>query len=528
MSRPPHAWELSSHPDDLELAEPSEWLLAHAVKRRNGTAEPLPAVIRDGAWHDTMVSAAGTLRRRGFSEQAAVAALVTENHGKYEGDHPLDDQELAELVADVYHRYQADEELSLRRKEPLAEVAAALGEPTLQVVLAAVRRYLELDAREAIAFAVVLAVAVARDLVDEEPLWLMVVGAPGSGKTEAILLCKLTADGRVDELTRAGLLSWSSVGKKTRRTGLLTRIPEVAFVTISDFSTVVTMGDREARARMFGALRVIYDGRLYRSIGGQPAGEGEELEWEGHLTLLAAATPAVDTHFSFEAALGERWLLFRLDEAEDERARRHARYTVDRETANPLREEAQSLAAALVHHARRRIPAHLSEASKEAIVNVAFLAAHARTGVQFEGSGRYRVAMGYPFPEEPTRLAGQMNRLARCLVALGVPETVAVSIATQAARDSIPFARRKAFEHVVTSDFATVSSTWNAIGRGSWWSAKWELAALEAIGIVETESTGSDADDEATTVVYRLTTRYKAVCTSVASFFTPLSIKGEE
>jgi hypothetical protein len=51
------------------------------------------------------------------------------------------------------------------------------------------------------------------------------------------------------------------------------------------------MGDREARARMFGALHVIYDGRLYRSIGGQPAGDGDELELEGHLTLLAAATP---------------------------------------------------------------------------------------------------------------------------------------------------------------------------------------------------------------------------------------------
>ena len=120
------------------------------------------------------------------------------------------------------------------------------------------------------------------------------------------------------------------------------------------------MGDREARARMFGALRVIYDGRLYRSIGGQPAGDGDELEWEGHLTLLAAATPAVDTHFSFEAALGERWLLFRLDEADDERARQRARYTVDREDVGPLREQAQKLAAALVHHARRRVPAHLS------------------------------------------------------------------------------------------------------------------------------------------------------------------------
>ena len=470
-----------------------------------------------------MVSAAGTLRRRGFSEQAAVAALVTENHGKYEGVHPLDDQELAKLVADVYERYESSEKLPLRRKDPLADEAAAeLDEPTLADVLAAVRRYLELNAVEAIVFAVVLAVAVARDL-DEEPLWLMIVGASGSGKTEAIALCKLAADGRVDELTRAGLLSWSTVGRKTRRSGLLTRIPPIAFVTISDFSTVVTMGDREARARMFGALRVIYDGRLYRSIGGQPAGDGDELEWEGHLTLLAAATPAVDTHFSFEAALGERWLLFRLDEGEDERVRKRARYAIDRADVGPLREQAQTLAAALVDHARRRVPRQLSEESAGTIVDVAFLAAHARTGVQFEGTGRYRVPVGYPTPEEPTRLAGQMNRLARYLIALGVDERLAVRIAIQAARDSIPLARRKALEHVAGAQAATVSSTLRAIGRGNRWSAKWELTALEAIGMVDVDGVDEE-DDPAATRVYRLADRYRGVYDSVASFFISLSI----
>jgi hypothetical protein len=92
-------------------------------------------------------------------------------------------------------------------------------------------------------------------------------------------------------------------------------------------------------------------------------------------------------------------------------------------------------------------------------VDVAFLVAHARTGVQFEGVGRYRVPIGYPTPEEPTRLAAQMDRLARCLVALGIEERLAVRIAIQAARDSIPLARRKALEHVAGSTYATVSST---------------------------------------------------------------------
>ncbi len=132
-------------------------------------------------------------------------------------------------------------------------------------VLEAVRHYLDVTPDEAGYIIVALAVAVAKQLDDEEPLWLILAGPSGSGKTEAIRLVALVADSRVDELTRAGLLSWTP-GRKAKRTGLLAQIPDVAFVTISDFSTVVTMGDREARARMFGMLRVVYDGRVYRSI----------------------------------------------------------------------------------------------------------------------------------------------------------------------------------------------------------------------------------------------------------------------
>jgi len=116
-------------------------------------------------------------------------------------------------------------------------------------VLNSVRSYLDLEDGEEAFIIGALAVAVSKALVAEEPLWLFLIGPPGAGKTEAIRLLDLVADQRVDELTRAGLLSWSP-GTKTRRVGLLTRIPPMALVTISDFSTVATMGDREARARM--------------------------------------------------------------------------------------------------------------------------------------------------------------------------------------------------------------------------------------------------------------------------------------
>jgi hypothetical protein len=398
--------------------------------------------------------------------------------------------------------------------------------PTLWDVLAAIRSYLDVTDEEACYIVVALAVAVAKQLEDEEPLWLILAGASGSGKTEAIRLPALVADSRVDELTRAGLLSWTP-GKKARKSGLLSQIPRVSFVTISDFSTVVTMGDREARARMFGMLRVVYDGRVYRSIGGQPAIQGDELEWEGHLTLLAGATHAIDTHLSFEAALGERWLLYRVPESTAERARRRAVFSTDREHVPEMRRHAQEIAAALILHARTRIPKGLSNETRDKIVDAATFCAHARTGVQFEGAGRYRVPIGYPAAEEPMRLTGQLYRLARCLVALGLTEQQAAAFAVRAACDSVPLARFRALHEVVENASSTVSSVWRAIGRGNRWAAKWELTALEAIGMVEVHGPDEDEDPKATRT-YTLADEYQEVYESVGSLSVSLSIEKEE
>jgi hypothetical protein len=222
-------------------------------------------------------------------------------------------------------------------------------------------------------------------------------------------------------VTRAGLLSWTP-GRKPKRTGLLARSRPSHIVTISDFSTVVTMGDREARARMFGILRVVYDGRVYRSIGGQAATESDALEWEGHLTILAGATHSIDTHLSFEAALGERWLLFRVAESTPSEP---ALERCSRPTASECPncdEERRISRGSWCSRLGRCIPGRLSDQTRNVLVDAATLCAHARTGVPFEGTGRYRVPIGYRLRRNQMRLVGQLVRLARCLMALGLTE----------------------------------------------------------------------------------------------------------
>jgi hypothetical protein len=434
------------------------------------------------------------------------SGLMRDKWDTRRGDGTYGSQTIATAVAACREVYEP------HRGQP--EPAAA----ELTNVLTLTRRYLDVLDSEVDFLLAALAVAVSKALEDEEPLWLILVGPSGGGKTEVIKPLATLAEGRVDELTRAGLLSWAT-GRKPKPAGLLTRIPTSSLVTISDFSTVVTMGDREARARMFGMLRVVYDGRVYRSIGGQAASDGEELAWEGHLTVIAGATPVVDTHTSFEGALGERWLMLRLPESETERARTRARFVCGREEVGVLREKAQAGARDLVLRARHHVPHRLSPEAEERLIDVALLVALTRTGIVHEGQGKYRLITGIPTPEEPTRLVGQLTRLARCAVALGLNEDTAVHLAAKAGRDSVPLARMRTLAAVAErgDQGASVQDVRWALRKANWYLAKWELDALEAIGLVT--ATGPEEEP-----VYHLAQEYRGLYTSVAPFYAiPLS-----
>jgi hypothetical protein len=287
------------------------------------------------------------------------------------------------------------------------------------------------------------------------------------------------------------------------------------------------MGDREARARMYGMLRVVYDGHIYRGIGGDFAADGDQLEWDGHLTLIAGATPAIDSHTSAEAALGERWLTIRLPESTAERARRRARFVAERGEIPELREKAQELARAAVLEARQKIPNSLDATHIERLVNLATFVAHARTGVQYEGQGKYRVVVGVPTPEEPTRLVGQLHRFARCAIALGLDADAALELTATLALDSVPLGRMRALRIVADTPDpgCTVADVHRALIRGNRWAAIWELDALEAIGLIDVHGPSRDEDANATRV-YTLADEYREVYENVASFSIALYREG--
>ena len=104
-----YAWEFSSRPGEVEIADWPKWLLERC-RNGNGAAgkpgAPVEEDIAEGKRNETLTSLAGTMRRRGMSEEAIAAALLTENATRCKP--PAGEDEIRKIAASVM-RYAPSE-----------------------------------------------------------------------------------------------------------------------------------------------------------------------------------------------------------------------------------------------------------------------------------------------------------------------------------------------------------------------------------------------------------------------------------
>lgn len=99
----PHAsgrayeWDVA-YGGETPLAPVPEWIL-HKLRQGRRAAEPLPEIIPEGQRESTLASIAGSMRRRGASESAILAALEVENAARCRP--PLAQKDLARIARSV-------------------------------------------------------------------------------------------------------------------------------------------------------------------------------------------------------------------------------------------------------------------------------------------------------------------------------------------------------------------------------------------------------------------------------------------
>lgn len=154
------------------------------------------------------------------------------------------------------------------------------------------------------ALQVTLAVAASHFHKDCDPIWLFVLG-PSSGDKTSICINSLLDLPQVHmqgDLTAKTFLSGYT---GTAHPSLLHKIGS-GILAFKDFTTFMSKRPEE-QAEVSSQLREIYDGAFVKNTG-----KGNIIAWKGKITVIAAATPALERAWSSRRDLGERFLQVRI------------------------------------------------------------------------------------------------------------------------------------------------------------------------------------------------------------------------
>lgn len=323
---------------------------------------------------------------------------------------------------------------------------------------------------------------VAANRLEGEPVWLLLVGPPGGGKSELLNAVSHLKDAhQVGTLTEAALLSGTPKKEHAddSKGGLLRSIGARGVIVCKDFGSVLSM-NRDARAHVLAALREVYDGSWTRHVG---TDGGRMLHWEGQVGLVGGVTPTIDRHHAVMGAMGERFTLYRLPEVDSDTQARQALSHAGKEVQmrRELREAAEAVVEDLVE------PRDNSPEEENHLIALATLVVRSRSAVERDGYTREIELV--PDHEAPTRLIIMLDRLLRGLDAIGCERQRAMRVVTKTALDSIPALRWA----VMTNLHAVPELDTNAVASAVRHPASTSRRALEdltAHGLVECERHG--------------------------------------
>jgi hypothetical protein len=287
--------------------------------------------------------------------------------------------------------------------------------------------------------------AVAAHRLPGAPVWPMLVGAPGSMKTE--LLCGLHDQPDVkflDQLTPQTFISGHirEDDQDSTPSGLLRRIGDRGIIVYSDFSTILGM-KADAKASILADMRRIYDGELTKEFG--TPGKVQDRTWKGRITFIVAATPEVDRFYSVFQTLGERFVMIRWPRAGGIETAMAA--------MNQRTDDARRDLRGAVNELMKHLPECEPDADQSIQLRIAALTeltTHCRTHVRREGYSKDIVYI--PEAESATRLAQQLLQLAKGSAMLDGRRSVSDRdywLVRRVAFDCIPAVRRMILDALI-------------------------------------------------------------------------------
>lgn len=318
--------------------------------------------------------------------------------------------------------------------------------------------------------------AAAAERLDGEPVWLLLISGSGNAKTETVTALRGVATITSTVSSPGALLSATSRKERSRDAtgGLLRKLGERGVLVIKDVTSILSM-DRTMRAEVLAALREIYDGSWSRNVG---TDGGQTLEWAGRLTVIGAVTTAWDSAHTVIAAMGDRFVLLRLDSRKG-RAAAGLRAIGNTGHEEQMRTELAEVVAGVLAGIDPD-PRPVPEEVTGRLLAAADLVTLARTSVEFDYRGDVIDAHA---PEMPTRFAKQLAQIYRGACAIGTGEAEALRLAIRCARDSMPPLRLEIVDDVAGHPGDTVQAIRRRLGRPRA-TVDRQLQALHMLGVL--------------------------------------------
>ena len=285
-----------------------------------------------------------------------------------------------------------------------------------------------------------------------DPIWLMLVGAPSSGKSELInALSDVDFIHQVSTLTENTFLS-GMITSKSKETSLLHKIGPLGMIVMKDYTSILSMRS-EKRDIIVSQMREIYDGHLVKKTG-----NGNDNEWYGKMNFIGGVTEKIYIAEEETAGMGRRAMYYNMPEMETV-----DRYTITQKASEntfDIKEKRSYIAGLFKEYIENKLANTPEEMPvvpkdfKDSIIELSNFVTIARTATERDKyHGNMKLASS---AEMPMRMSNQLTMLASILIYMygEVNETVK-DIVTKMALDSIPQPKRLVLRELAKYDWVT-------------------------------------------------------------------------
>jgi len=315
-----------------------------------------------------------------------------------------------------------------------------------------IKRWMLIADRDVIKF---LCMIYAANHLPRDPIWVFLIAASGGGKTELV-----TSMFDLPDMYPLSLITPNTFlsGMPGRNSASL--LPKISgkILAFLDWTNMMSM-NQEAQAEILGQFRDIYGGYLKKSFG-----TGRVEEWKGKIGVLACTTSMVDFSQQRNAALGERFVHYRVLMPDRKEVGMRSLQNGGRmeEMRKDMRDAFFSFFKSMDFE--KKTP-ELPDEVQIQLVDISNLATMARSGVIRESSFKREVIF-VPAVEMPTRLPQQLATLACAAMVVngGEYDPEDMKIIYKVALDSIPQTNRMVMLEMAAEDNLTTKEIATALG----------------------------------------------------------------